>query len=211
MNKKAKGNPCRGGDRKRNSTKIFIITGLLLISAALLLTAFNVLRDMRASSASSDALQQMEFGAGSVEYLRVPEKELPSSVLDGVEYVGALEIPSLGLQLPVAAYWDPGFAKSAPCRYTGSPYTGDMIIAGHNYRQHFGKLRKLQMGAEVYFTDLDGNTFTYTAVSVESVDGWDIETMLAGGTAAAKDTWDLTLFTCNFSGQARIAVRCVQQ
>lgn len=190
---------------KDKSTRIFIIIGLLLISAALLLTAFNVLRDMRASSASSDALQQMEFGAGSVEYLQVPEKELPSDVIGNIEYVGALEIPSLDLQLPVAAYWDPGFAKSAPCRYTGSPYTGDMIIAGHNYRQHFGKLRKLPMGSEIYFTDLDGNTFTYKAVSVESVDGQDVETMKAGS-----DAWDLTLFTCNFSGQARTAVRCIQ-
>lgn len=194
-------------DKKRN-IRILIITGLLLITAALLLTAFNLWRDIRGSIASSDALQQLEFGAGSVTYMEVPEMELPSSEVDGVIYAGALEIPLLDLQLPVAAYWDTGFAHSAPCRYSGSPYTGDLIIAGHNYRRHFGKLRSLPMGADVYFTDLDGNTFSYKAVSVETVGGADVETMKKGG-SAGQDTWDLTLFTCNFSGRARIAVRCV--
>ena len=200
---------------KKKSIRVLIITGLLLISAALLLTAFNVGREMRGSADSAEALQHLSFGAGSAGYLQVPEKELPSMHVNDIDYVGALEIPSLGLQLPVAAYWDTGFAKSAPCRYTGSPYTGDMIIAGHNYRQHFGKLRTLKMGAEIYFTDLDGNTFEYRAVSMESVDGRDVEAMKKGGTADSaagiQDTWDLTLFTCNFSGRARIAVRCVAQ
>ena len=191
---------------KRKNVRIFIIIGLLLISAALLLTAYNVWRDMKGSVDAGKALEQMEFGSGSVEYLQVQEKEMPEQEIDGIWYIGALEIPSLNLQLPVASYWDEGFARSAPCRYTGSPYTDDMIIAGHNYRQHFGKLRTLKPGSDVYFTDSDGNTFTYTAVSIEDVDGKDTETMKSGS-----DKWDLTLFTCNFSGQARIAVRCVEK
>lgn len=224
-------------------TKTLIIMGLLFILAALSLVGYNVWRSMRASIDANAALQQMEFDAAAAAvdkdaWKQNPEMELPEVEIDGIWYVGALEIPSQGLQLPVASYWDEGYAKSAPCRYVGSPYTGDLIIAGHNYRQHFGKLRNLQPGDAVYFTDICGNTFAYTVVTLETVDGTDISTMKAGsgtslaagsgsssgGTSMAgsgvgsgssatgryQDSWDLTLFTCNFSGQARIAVRCVE-
>lgn len=204
---------------KRKSVNILIIIGLLFILAALSLAGYNMWTDMKASVRSNEALQQMEFGAGSFEWKSNPQMEMPVTEIDGVIYVGALEVPSLGLQLPVAAYWDEAFAKAAPCKYTGSPYTGDMIIAGHNYRQHFGKLRNLQPGSDVYFTDLSGNTFRYTVVSIETVDGADTEGMKAGSNSSSAVTdsystgigWDLTLFTCNFSGQARIAVRCVEK
>lgn len=193
---------------KRKSVNILITLGLLLILAALSLSGYNLWDNMKASIKASDALAQLEFGSGSREWENSPDMEMLEVQVDGIWYVGAIEIPALDKQLPVASYWDEKYAKTAPCRYSGSPYTKDMIIAGHNYGQHFGQIRKLVPGDEVYFTDMYGNTFKYAVVSLEEIDGYDVESMKSENLDTAG--WDLTLFTCTFGGRARIAVRCVE-
>lgn len=187
---------------KRKRLNILITLGLLMILAALCLAGYNLLKDMRASAAAADVLQQLEFGAGAAEEPVNDHMELEEYVVDGVPFIGVLEIPALGLQLPVASYWDEGFSTKAPCRYAGSPYTDDMIIAGHNFREHLGKIRSLKEGDEVFFTTLKGRTFRYCAAAVQNIDGTDIDGMKSGD-------WDLTLFTCTFGGQTRVAVRCI--
>lgn len=196
--------PAKAGPEGIN---VLIIIGLLFITAALSLAGYNIFTDMKASVRANDALHQMEFGADEADmWKRNPEMEMPEVEIDGIWYTGALEMPSLGLQLPVAAYWDESFAKSAPCRYTGSSYTGDMIIAGHNYRQHFGRLRSLQPGVEVYFTDMNGNSFYYTAVSVESINGRDAAAIKVGSRADydSRDTWDLPCSPATSAGRQEL-------
>lgn len=61
----------------------------------------------------------------------------------------------------------------------------------------------LGVGAEVRFTDVAGQTFRYTVVGQERIDGYDVEGMQAGD-------WDLTLFTCTWSRVSRVTVRCVE-
>ena len=126
---------------------------------------------------------------------------MPEILVHGVAYIGILEIPALELELPIASRWNPNTAKNAPCRYSGSVYSGDMVVAGHNYRKHFGKLPSLPMGTLVQFTDTEGNAFLYEITDIETVESTDIETMCTGD-------WDLTLFTCTTGGQARFAIRC---
>ena len=91
--------------------------------------------------------------------------------------------------------------KTAPFRYKGTPYKGHFIIAAHNYETHFGKLKNIEEGDEIIFTDIDQNEFRYTAAKLETLSSAAVEEMKAGD-------WDLTLFTCTFSGAERITVRC---
>ena len=58
------------------------------------------------------------------EYLRNPEMEMPVEEIEGNGYIGLLEIPALGLSLPVMSEWSYPNLKLAPCRYSGSAYTG---------------------------------------------------------------------------------------
>ncbi len=74
-------------------------------------------------------------------------------------------------------------------------------IAGHNYRNAFGKLFDLQIGDEVTFTDTDGNLFRYRVAELETLPASAVEEM-------TESTWDFTLFTCTFGGRSRLAVRC---
>ncbi len=116
---------------------------------------------------------------------------------------GTLEIPALELSLPVMDAWSDPDLKLAPCRYKGSAYLDDMIVAGHDYRTHFGNLYRLQTGEEVRSTDAEGNLFAYTVAEREKLAATAVEEMENGD-------WDLTLFTCAWGGKAREAVRCIR-
>lgn len=200
--------------------KIFIRGGLLLIVAALLLTMNNVMESQRAGKNASDMLIQIEASradkdintgentgaetesqpetAGTQE---AGEEAMPVLSVDGLDCIGTLKIPDLELTLPILNDWSYELLKSAPCRYSGSIQDNNLVIAGHNYRTHFQKIKWMKAGQKVTFTDLNGNEYQYEVISVDEIDGEDVEGMLAGD-------WDLTLFTCTTSRVARAAVRC---
>lgn len=177
--------------------------GLLLLVAALGLTGYNIWDENRAGREAAAVVDQLPQPVEGEGYVLHPDMEMPAQEIDGRRYVGRLTIPAIGLDLPVLETWSNANGKVAPCRYKGSVYSDDLIIAGHNYRSHFGSLKNVGMGEQVLFTDVDGTVFSYTVAALEILDGTAIEDMEAGD-------WDLTLFTCTYGGQTRLTLRCVQ-
>lgn len=106
-----------------------------------------------------------------------------------------------GRELPVISSWDYPGLRIVPCRYTGSAYTDDLVIAAHNYASHFGRLRELSQGDSIRFTDTDGNVFDYVVSELEILEPYAVSQMTEGD-------WDLTLFTCTPGGQYRVTLRC---
>ncbi len=192
---------------KINKTgKMFVITGLLLMAAALCLTVYNIREQNRAAKAALQALEQIEAAkeentSDIPDYLKNPYMDMPEKEINKQMYIGTLTIPDLYLQLPIISQWSDGRLKIAPCRFQGSVYLNDMIIMAHNYKSHFGSLSKLKIDDEVYFEDMDGNVFRYRVVEMEILSGYAIDDMVSGD-------WDLTLFTCTTGGQSRVTVRC---
>lgn len=135
------------------------------------------------------------------DYLLNPEMDMPELKVDGRQYIGVLKIPSLKLQLPIMGEWSYPKLRTAPCRYVGSVYQNNMVICGHNYDRHFGRLKTLKIGAEVDFTDAEGNVFRYKVVELETLKPYAVNQMKSGD-------WDLTLFTCTIGGRTRVTVRC---
>lgn len=193
------------------------ILGVLLLLAAAALAACNLYTDYSGGAAAQSVAQQLAqpepasprseaantAASGSVNTTTTWQREMPAAEIDGAQYIGTLEIPALGLTLPVASEWSTHQAKTSPCRYTGSAYDGTLTVAGHNYKSHFGRLSELSLGDEVRFTDVEGNVFVYTVTAFESIDMYDLEAMQAG-------EWDLTLFTCDSSRVRRVTVRCAE-
>lgn len=130
-----------------------------------------------------------------------PADGMTVRMIDQVDYIGIIEIPSLSLKLPVIHDWDDAKLKIAPCRYVGSAYDGTLIISGHSYKKHFRYIRNLPVGSTVIFTDFEGTRFVYEVTAYEVIGGTDVENMLAG-------EWDMSLFTCTYNGSARHTVRC---
>lgn len=192
--------------------RVCIILGLLLLAAALFLTGYNLLEGSRARRSADQATQalvqrlpqgEQQSGPELPLWQRCPDMALPVETVEGRDYVGLLELPALGLELPVQERWSYPNLRQSPCRYQGTPYRSGFVIAGHNYSAHFGSLRSLTAGDSVYFTDMDGNIFAYQVAAVEVLPPTAVEEM-------TDDGWDLTLFTCTPGGQSRVAIRCLR-
>lgn len=210
---------------------LWIIAGLLLLGAAFCLAVSNLWEENRAGETAAQVTLQLNAQvpvaqtASETEtgmepspapesvteeetllpevplYERYPEMEMPTAQIDSDRYIGLLNIPVLGLELPIMTDWSEQKLKLTPCRYAGSVYTEDLVIAGHNYRSHFGKLVNLTIGDEITFTDVDGNVFCYEVAARETLLPTAVEEMIGG-------EWDLTLFTCTFGGSYRTTIRC---
>lgn len=118
-------------------------------------------------------------------------------------YVGIISIPELSLRLPVIDSYIGDNLRYAPCLYSGY-VNSKMIICAHNYNTHFGRIKELESGSVVIFTDIYGNDYRYNVIDVETVPGTDSDKMEAG-------EWDLSLFTCTFDGTDRVTVRCCRE
>lgn len=194
--------------------------GLILVTAAVLLLVYNLwdghrareseeailaeyLQENKKASESPDASDK-EDKQNIPDYLLNPDMDMPEYTLKSlgdVACIGILEIPALDLELPVISSWSYSSLRLAPCRYSGSAYKGDLVIAAHNYQSHFGGLRTLSEGSEVFFTDAVGNRFSYYVAVTEALTPWSVDDMTSG-------EWPLTLFTCTLDSQNRVTVRC---
>lgn len=190
----------------RSKRAIFFLTaGVLCLTAAASLAGYNLWDEQRADTSAQTAVAVLRHEIPEepeVTQPLVPEPQpmMTAVEIDGRYHIGLLEIPALDLTLPVQNSWSEEQLKYSPCLYEGSLSDG-MIIAGHNYRSHFAKLNTLPVGETIYFTDVDGNRWTYTIAATEIIPGYDVEAMTSGD-------WDLTLFTCTYGGQERYTVRC---
>ncbi len=182
--------------------------GALCLLGALGLTGYNVWDEQRASRSVVESAEQLSTviqPKAESDQLLLPQEQtvMPTVPLDGNNYIGVLEIPTLGLSLPILDECTDSLLKVAPCRYAGNLYDG-LIIAGHNYVSHFKKLSQLAAGDAIRFTDVEGNVWEYTVTTTEILGGYDVEGMEEGD-------WDLTLFTCTYGGQDRVTVRCTME
>jgi sortase A len=197
--------------------------GTLLILAALALLLYDMHDDQRAGLAAEEVVKELTqqtdensllaadnsdedetgFAALASKDALDPDREMPVVYIDGNAYVGRIDIPALNISLPVMNEWSYPNLKLAPCRYTGSIYQDNMVIAAHNYASFFGQLKDLSAGSPIIFTDAEGNEYDYVIAEITQLSPWEVEEMTAG-------EYPLTLFTCNYSGQQRVTVRCAK-
>ena len=194
--------------RMRNKLgNALIALGVLALLAAVLLMGYNQWDSTRAEKAADRVLTQLEESIAEPRTIYPGDAAADAETIDGYDYIGYLSIPSIGLALPVMQQWSYPGLKIAPGRYSGALHTDDLVIAGHDYARHFRPLKHLTVGTEVLFVDMNDNTWHYAVSDTEVLQPTQIEKM----TVKTPDSnWDLTLFTCTTTGQARYALRCVR-
>lgn len=187
----------------------FFALGVLCIASALGLFFYNRVSADKAYEASQNTVSQLtelieqeESGVFPTDNV---DREMPKTKVDGNGYIGFLDIKEYDLKLPVSAEINYDILNISPCLYSGSVYSNDMVVAAHNYEYHFGKISYLSIGSAITFTDVENNKYEYQVVSIETLAPTQIEEMK---TKSIGNDWDLTLFTCNYGGSKRIAVRC---
>ncbi|WP_024865315.1 sortase [Butyrivibrio sp. FCS014] len=186
---------------KRKLGYIYIAIGVALIFMAALLLKNNIDENTVAGAASEELLNEVVEQMPTVVLEAEDSGPMPVVSVDGRSFVGTVQIPSLGLLLPIQDEWSKENAKVAICRYKGSVYDNDLIVCGHNYTEHFGTLGELEMGAEVIVTDMNGKSFHFVVSNLETLGAYDTEEMEAG-------QCDFTMFTCTLGGANRVTVRC---
>lgn len=195
--------------RMRKVNKFFLF-GTICILAGLVLFSKNLWEDYQVGKETEIIKERLEEKKVTKiekpiddrpDYVKNPYMEMPKTTIDGNDYIGYVIIPSLELELPVLSSWSYPKLKIAPARYEGSVYLNNMILLAHNYKAHFGKLHRLNIGDIIQFKDMNDNLFDFTVEKKEELDEIQVEEMVSGD-------WDLTLFTCTLSGEARTTIRC---
>ena len=198
--------------KTKNRRGLFLMAlGLTLMAAAGAVTYSHHATEEKAAIKSAEAVAVLEDAISETggDDRDAVENMLSTFSLNATEtivvadeeYIGILEIPTLGMILPIQSDWSYPQLNVSPCRYMGSAVDNDLIIAGHNYPAHFGYFYRLRGGDSVRFTDVLGNVYDYRVVSVETLTKIDVAEMEYGN-------WDLTLFTCTTGGADRLVIRC---
>jgi len=188
-------------------SRIFITIGIVFLVGAVALAGFNIYDNNRALKVSSELLSKLEIKEYKLlenekpDYVLNPDMKLPEKTVDGHSCVGYLEIPAFELKLVILSNLTYPNLRVAPCLYHGTPYKDNFVIAAHNYNSHFGRLKNLETGERIIFTDVDGNVFKYEVISRETLMPESIEQM-------KYSEYDLTLFTCTIGGATRVTIRC---
>ena len=193
---------------KNKIGKALIGIGVFLILAAFILVLYNFYREYNAKKKVEKYLPKLEkiikYHSGGNNNAD-NEKSSKTMNIDGMNFLGILSVPSKNLELPILADYSYELLDTAPCRYSGSYDSDDLVIGGHNYRSHFSKLKSIKNGEEIFFTSFDGTVYKYSVLRVEILEPTQIEDLI---NKQNTDDWDLTLFTCTSSGAARCVIRC---
>ena len=184
--------------KHKRAGRLCMLAGALCILLGAGLTGYNLYTDQAAEEQSEQVLTQLRTScslpaleepvSGVTEPAKpmeiYPAQEEASLVIDGERYIGVLQIPALGVELPVRQELSKQGLKKTPCRYKGSAESRDLLIDDI-----------------IRFIDLSGRVYIYQVDQTQIIDGYDMEEMFAG-------QWDMTLFTCTLGGKSRVTVQC---
>ena len=147
--------------------KICILAGICLLAAAI-----GVLIFWRWGIHTSS--EKAEYYVTTLRTLvpepqdAVPEERRDNAMstlsIDGIDFVGLLEIPRYNSALPVCADW--GTPGKYPCQFSGSIYDRTMQIGGTSQEGQYDFYREISVGDRICFTDMEGNRFTYSVTDV---------------------------------------------
>ncbi|MFI3206667.1 MAG: sortase [Clostridia bacterium] len=191
---------------KKFLSKAFILSGITLILISFCLFVQNLQTEENLKISTSNILVEIFEQLEEIKIEKNDENlvedysdtEYTKEVLvDNSLYCFVLNIPSLGLQLPVQSNWSYENLNVSPCVYKSEP----LSIAAHNYDTHFGKLTSLNIGDSVSIEYFSGEIDEYKVVSITKIYETDVEEL-------ENSDYDLSLFTCNYSNNSeRILVR----
>ncbi|WP_049945356.1 sortase [Butyrivibrio sp. AC2005] len=181
--------------------RIMILLGFICIGIAANIVVHNQQEDLAAGVSAATVLEGVEAQITNTPIEATPTGDMKSVDVNGQSFIGIITIPAIDIRLPIQQEWSSTNAKTSPCRYKGSVYENNLIVAGHNYQRHFGNLKNLVAGDTIIITDIDGRQYYYQVTYIEEIGTYDVDAMDEG-------EWDFTVFTCTIGGASRVTVRC---
>lgn len=188
----------------RRAGKLVILLGVLLVLCGLVVMLYLHFTSSNAELEATQILTKLKevlppesIGAPG-EY---SSDMMPALSVDERDIIALLTIPSSSTELAVAGDWDSSKLISLPQRFSGSCYNNSLIIGGYDREEQLGCLKELDIGYEVFVTDMTGAKFSYRVTKIERKKSVENEVLT--------DTEShLTLFTCDSQTSDYIIVRC---
>lgn len=147
---------------KSRLRSILLIAGVCLLVAAIavfLVWQWNIHRYARQAQAYADTLRDLiPPTQGSFPEER-RDNTMATLSLDGADFIGILEFPRCDSCLPVCADWEK--TSQYPCRFNGSIYDRTIQIGATSQDGQYDFYREITVGDGVFFTDTEGNRYTY--------------------------------------------------
>lgn len=189
--------------------KLLFFVGIVCMIAAGIWYGALMYREAKAGQRAEALLEAVvslrEETQDQMQYDKVETVVLQGGSVDKEEILmdvfAILEIPSLGIKVPVLDQWSMEALGSAPCRYSGTIEQNDLVLLGHNYEGHLGALKLVQPGAVVQLELMDGSQVRYEVKETFVIEPMEREKVEQSG-------YPLTIFTCTPGGQARLVVNC---
>lgn len=92
------------------------------------------------------------------------DNTMPVLSIKGKNFTGILEMPKFDACLPVCADW--GKVSEYPCRLGGSVYDRTIQIGATSQKGQCDFYREISVGDGVFFTDMEGNRFSYQVTDI---------------------------------------------
>jgi sortase A len=184
----------------RKLQKLLPLVGIGLILASLGLLLLSSLGSRQAQIIVEQIRQCLPQRITGYEGIYT-DTDMPVLALEGTDYVGILDLPGYGVQLPVGSVWETGKLTTHPCRFWGSAYDGTLVIGGSGDKGQMDFCGKVNQGDRLRFTDMTGAEFDYQVT-------WVDRSKSAEASWLMKEEHDLTLFARDPYSLQYIAVRC---
>jgi sortase A len=181
-------------------SKYLPFLGVILILTSVVLLLVPALRQKQTNRILTQLEQRIPQRTTGYEGIYA-DPAMPALELDGTDYVGVLDLPGYGIQLPVAGVWDTGKLGAHPCLFWGSAYDGTLVIGGNADKGQLDCCGKVNLGDRIRFTDMTGAQFDYAVAWVDRSDDAEASWLM-------KEENDLTIFTRDPYSLQYIAVRC---
>lgn len=203
------GNPDPDGSTSHINWQAFLVLGAILLSVAAVLLLERGCESIHASKSSTNVLEELaaHIPVMNQEDTESPwndeqdERSMPTVYVGDYDYIGTLALPTIHIEVPIAAECDDARLRVSPCRYAGNYYDDDLVICGEGYSGHFGLVGSLGIRDEVRLLAVDGTLHRYLVSNVETDRLEDIDSII--------DDWDLTLFTFN-ADDTCLVIRCIR-
>lgn len=167
--------------------------GVIFILSAFSMIYYNNYENNKSKNKVKEINTKIEQVINNEEYNEIID-------IDGYDYIGTINIPSINIELPIMKDWDNAKMKEAACKYYGSIHTNNLVLCAHSYKNLFGKLKDLNINDVVIITDLNNVKYYYEVKEIEVLSPKEVKEMI-------ETDFDLTLYTCTTDSLNRLTVR----
>lgn len=176
-----------------NKKKYFIVFLLSIIICTIILFYFFYLCFLRLNEQNKTNLIQERYNINTLYSTNTNYKTLRLS--NDISIIGLIDIPKINISYPILSNSNENLLKISVCRFSGPlpNRIGNLCIAGHNYKNTlmFSKLNELNIGDNIYITDLNNTKLEYIVYNKFKVKENNLNC------TKNSNNVELTLITCN--------------